>query len=85
MAESIPSSDTSAGNLKKTSISGTKSKPRYMADTLSSSAKYRTKVLISARSGFVNIIKRNQVRFGIQYCPKIMNIIKVFMNIINGS
>lgn len=59
MAESIPSSNTSAGNLKKTSISGTKSKPRYMADTLSSSAKYRTKVLISARSGFVNIIKRN--------------------------
>ena len=59
MAENIPSTNASAGNLKKSSISGTKPKPRYMADTFSSSAKYRTKVPISARSGFVNIIKRN--------------------------
>ena len=69
MAENILSSNASAGNLKKSSISGTKPKPRYMADTFSSSAKYRTKVPIAARSGFVNIIKNNP---GIPTIPSVL-------------
>ena len=70
MTKNIPSSNAaSAYNLKKCSIGGTKPKPRYMADTFSSSAKYRTKVPVAPRSGFVNIIKKNP---GIPTIPSVL-------------
>lgn len=54
---------------KKFPTGGTTAKPKYMAATVSSSAKYRNKVPISARSKFDNIVKNKP---GIPINPSVL-------------